>query len=591
MAARQRTVTVRSITTKLIVLIMAAAVVPLLLFATISVGSLRASTQQSVTEGNLNVATRAAEQISAYVSNSIAVLRAMGSELNGTRLQPWQQDRVAKNFVLAFPEFREISFFAPDGTLEATSRIGSPRLSPPPPGSPHDVSVSPIAIDDDLLPTTRISIPIAATADAMGGWIVGEFSLEELWRMVDRIRVGQNGYAALLSSDGRLVAHGDPNEKRYIARGELLPEHELAAALRNGRESSSSYTDEDGQVKLAAGALVKPFGWAVIVEQPHREAFAITRRVERQLVIAIAVALFITVAIGTWWGRSNISRILSLRRATEALADGRLNERVSIGGHDEIRQLGDAFNSMADHLVQLQESLRRQERQATFGRVAAGLVHDLSHPIQNIANSCKLLFRSWDDPEFRPVFRDNVERETEMVKHVLEDLKSIARPVPLEREQMDVNAHLRGIAQAMEAAATEAGVTLHMDVPSEPVLVNANDYAMGRVYRNLIQNALQATAPGGSVTVSTERANGHIRIHIADTGIGIPSDRLQTIFDDYVTTKKRGLGLGLAISRRLVEQLDGTIGVQSEVGKGTVFTIELPAEQVPTEGSDGRFRQ
>jgi signal transduction histidine kinase len=570
----------RSITGKVVLLIMSAAVLPLLLFALVSVQWLRTSTRESVTDGNLNVATRAAEQISSYVSNSVAVLRAMGSELNGTRLAPWQQDRVAKNFVLAFPEFREISFFAPDGTVQATSRIGPPRLAPPPAESPREVSVSPITIDDDLLPTTTISIPIDATADAPGGWIVGEFSLEELWRMVDRIRVGQHGYAALLSSDGRLVAHGDPNEKRHIARGELIPEHEFASALRANGPAFASYTDEDGQTKLAVGALVKPFGWSVIVEQPHTEAFAIARRVERQLVIAIIAALLMTLVIGTWWGRSNILRILSLRRATEALAAGRLDERVSIKGRDEIRQLGDAFNSMADHLVELRESLRRQERQATFGRVAAGLVHDLAHPVQIIQGRFGLLDRSWEDKEYREVFLADVRRELTTVMNILEDLRSIARPIPPERKPFDLNAHLRGIADGLRPAAAEAGLTLRVEVPPDSVFVNGNDYAMGRVYRNLIVNAIQATEPGGTITVSTESSNGTVRIRVADTGTGIPAERLNTIFEDYETTKKRGLGLGLAISRRLVEQLDGRIGVESSVGKGTVFTIELPLERV-----------
>lgn len=569
----------RSITTKLIVLIMAAAVLPLLLFGVISIRSLRASTRESVTDGNLNVATRAAEQISAYVSNSISVLRAMGSELNGTRLAPWQQDRVAKNFVLEFPEFREISFFAPGGSLQATSRIGPPRLAPPPGESPREVSVSPITIDDDLLPTTTISIPIDATADAPGGWIVGGFSLEELWRMVDRIRVGQHGYAALLSSDGRLVAHGDPNEKRHIARGDLIPEHEFAAALRANGPAFASYTDEDGQAKLAVGALVKPFGWSVIVEQPHIEAFAIARRVERQLVIAIVAALLMTLGIGTWWGRSNILRILSLRRATEALAAGRLEERVTVTGRDEIRQLGDAFNSMADDLLELQRSLGRQERQATFGRVAAGLVHDLAHPVQIIQGRFGLLDRLWDDLEYRDVFMADVKRELTTVMNILEDLRSIARPIPPERKPFDVNAHLRGIADGLRPATAEAGLTLRVEVPPDSVFVNGNDYAMGRVYRNLIVNAIHATEPGGTITVSTESSNGTVRIRVADTGTGIPAGRLNTIFDDYETTKKRGLGLGLAISRRLVEQLDGRIGVESEVGKGTVFTIELPLER------------
>jgi signal transduction histidine kinase len=569
----------RGITAKLILLIMTAAVVPLFLFALVSINSLRNSTRQSVTEGNLNVATRAAEQISAYVSNSVDVLRAIGAELNGTRLVAWQQDRVAKNFVLEFPEFREISFFAPDGTVVATSRIGAPRLKPPAPGATPDVNVAPVEIDDDLLPTTTIAVPLSPSADSAGGWIVGELRLEELWRMVDRIRVGEHGFAALLSSDGRLVAHGDPSEKRFIARGEPVPEYEVAANLRAGQPGAASYTDEDGVEKLATGALVQPYGWTVVVEQTHDEAFAIAHRVERQLLVAILGAFAITLVAGTSWSRSFISRIFTLRRGTEALAAGRLNERVSISGRDEFHQLADAFNTMADRLVELQESLRRQERQATFGRVAAGLVHDLSHPVQNIANSCKLLFLSWDDMEFRGIFRANVERETQAVKDVLEDLKNIARPIPVERRPLDLNAHVRDVAEAMRAEAEDAGLTLKVDLLSSPLPANANDYALGRVYRNLILNAIHATPPGGTITVSAERADGRARVQVGDTGSGIPPERLKTIFDDYFTTKKRGLGLGLAISRRLVEQLDGQISVRSEVGRGTVFTVELPLEQ------------
>jgi signal transduction histidine kinase len=97
------------------------------------------------------------------------------------------------------------------------------------------------------------------------------------------------------------------------------------------------------------------------------------------------------------------------------------------------------------------------------------------------------------------------------------------------------------------------------------------------VYRNLITNAIQATAPGGSVTVRTARADHHVEVTFADTGSGIPADKLSAIFEDFVTTKTRGLGLGLAISKRIVEQLNGTINVQSEVGRGTAFTLRFPA--------------
>jgi signal transduction histidine kinase len=579
----------RSLTARFVLLIVTAAVVPLLLFAFVSVRSLRQGTERSVIQGNLNVAARAAEQVAAYVTGNIAVLRAIGAELHGTRLAAWQQDRVAKNFVLEFPEFREISFFAADGTTLATSRIGAARLTAPAPapGTAANIVVAPITIDDDLLPTTTISVPVGALEGVPAGWIVGEIRLEELWRMVDRIRVGQEGFALVISEDARLVAHGNPNRKRHIASGEARPEHALAVALREDRTWQTRYRNEEGDTTLATGALIRPFNWSLFVEQPIREAFATADRLERQLVVAILGALLITLVVGIGWSRPLVRRISLLRRGTEALAAGRLDARVSVGGRDEVRQLGDAFNTMAGRLAELQDNLRRQERQATFGRVAAGLVHDLSQPVQSIANSCKLLFRAWEDLEYRTQFREIIERETEAVKHVLEDLRNIARPVPLEMEALDLGESARAAAESMRATAEAAG--LHLRIDTDPgTLVQANTYGLGRVFRNLLQNAIQATAPGGTVSVSLERDSTRARLHIGDTGSGIPPERLTTIFDDYVTTKQRGLGLGLTISRRLVEQFGGTISVRSELGRGTVFTVELDLTRAAEEAETQR---
>jgi signal transduction histidine kinase len=101
-------------------------------------------------------------------------------------------------------------------------------------------------------------------------------------------------------------------------------------------------------------------------------------------------------------------------------------------------------------------------------------------------------------------------------------------------------------------------------------------FALGRVYRNLLINAIQATAPGGNVGIATEATAERVRVRVYDTGCGIAPDRIAAIFDDFVTTKRRGLGLGLAISKKIVEQLGGQISVSSEVGKGTTFVLEFP---------------
>ena len=578
----------RTITTRFVMLVATAAVAPLVLYGAVSIYSLRSGSRQSVVEGNRHVAARAAEQIEQYMDHHVSVLRSVAADLRDTQLDPWQQSMILTNHVLDFEVFRELTLFGPGGTVVATSRLGGPTLQPPkrPSDGPY---IAPITVDDDFLPTTTVSLPITRLGEA-NGWLVGEVSLEELWRMVDRIRVGREGFATVVASGGQLIAHGDPDRKPQIAAAENLGDHELVAAVAALRsrapadgarltspdvELVSEHLDDDGRELLAVGAAVASPEWTVIVEQPVSEAFGLSNQLEVQLVVVITVALLLTVALGYYWGRSFIRPILALTRGTEAIASGRLEERVDIDGTDEFYQLGESFNGMAVKLDKLQADVRRQERQAMFGRIAAGLVHDLSHPIQNIGNSCRLIVKLFDDPEYRATFRRTVDREFASIKRVLEDLRNLARPMPLERFPVDVNRSVAEVAESMHALADTAGVELGVRASADRPFIEGDVFALGRVYRNLILNAIEATAPGGVITLSTAERDGRIRISVQDTGTGIPHDRLENIFEDFETTKRRGLGLGLAISRKIVDQLGGDISVTSTVGHGTTFSLEF----------------
>lgn len=578
----------RTITSRFVMLVATAAVAPLVLYGAVSIYSLRTGSRQSVIDGNRNVAARAAEQIEQYMDHHVSVLRSIADTLHDTQLEPWQQTQILTNHVLDFEGFRELTLFGRDGAVVATSRLGGPTLQPPliPISEPH---IAPITVDDDFLPMTTVSLPLTSLGEP-NGWLVGEVSLEELWRMVDRIRVGREGFAMVVAGGGQLIAHGDPDQKPRIAAAENLSDHELvvAVAALRARERAdgtqpallaaalvSEYLDDDGRELLAVAAAIASPEWTVIVEQPVNEAFGLSNQLEAQLVVAITVALLLTVALGYYWGRSFIRPIQALTRGTEAIASGRLEERVDIGGTDEFHRLGESFNSMAVKLNALQEDVRRKERQATFGRIAAGLVHDLSHPIQNVGNSCRLIVRLFDDPEYRATFRRTVDREFASIKRVLENLRNLARPMSLERFPVDVNRSVAEVTESMQALADTAGVRLDMRLSADQPFIEGDIFALGRVYRNLILNAIEATAPGGVVTLSTEECDGRIRISVRDTGTGIAHDRLENIFEDFQTTKRTGLGLGLAISRKIVNQLGGDISVTSTVGHGTTFSLEF----------------
>jgi signal transduction histidine kinase len=405
-----------------------------------------------------------------------------------------------------------------------------------------------------------------------------------MWRMVDQIRVGDQGYALVVAADGQLIAHGDANEKPRVARGDNLATQPLVRLVHGRRDAgpaSLEYPNDAGIQMLGVAAPLESLGWTVMVEQPRSEAYAVADQLTRQLVFIIGLALLVTVSVGYFFGRSFIRPIFALMRGTNAVAEGRLGERVTITSKDEFKQLGDSFNSMADKLVELTEDVRKKERQAMFGRMAAGLVHDLSHPIQNIGNSCKLIVRVFDDPEYRQTFTRTIDREIDTLKRVLDDLRNVARPAPVERFPIDINRSVADIVESMRGFADESGVALESRYASEPVVIDGDAFALGRVYRNLITNAIQATQPGGRVAIATVRDGDKVEVTVSDTGSGIPAERLGAIFDDFVTTKKRGLGLGLAITKRIVEQLDGTIAVASELGKGTMFTIRFPVARRP----------
>lgn len=571
---------VRRISIRFAVMLAAAAVGPLLAYGAVSLWSLRSGAQSAVIQGNLNVAARVAEEIELYVTNSVRILNGVAADLQQTNMQAWQQDRILKNYVLDFPEFRELTLLDDRGEPRATSRLGKPSTTIP--GSDsikiRTATLSQFTVDDDLLPTAVVAIRLKDRGN--DGWLVGRLNLEELWRMVNRIRVGNSGYALVVTNDGRLLAHGEPQAKTRVARGDNLAAHPLVVRVRSKEASpdgvASAEYDQDGQHMLGVAANVPDLQWTVMVEQPTSEAFSIPIALQRQLAVAIALALAAMLAAGFFWGRSFIDPILRLTRGTRALAGGKMDERVEVTSRDEIGELGSAFNNMADRLVELQEDVRKKERQAMFGRIAIGLVHDLSHPIQNIGNSCKLIVRMWEDQEYRDNFKRTVERELAQVKRVLDDLRNVARPLPLERFPIDVNKAITELVEAMQTTAQSAGLSIETEMVLGALFIEGDLFALNRVYRNLIMNALQATAPGGRVVVRTLRQGEQAIIEVADTGVGIPSERLETIFDDFVTTKRRGLGLGLAISKKVVEQLGGTIAVASQVGLGSTFSLRFP---------------
>jgi len=569
----------KRISTKLIILLVSAALIPLVLFGIFSIMASRSTNYHSVSEGNLNVAKRAADQIELYVQNGIQVLKGIAENINRTHLEAWQKETIIKNYVINFEQFHEIYLTDREGMQVATTDLGAEltdRSNDPAIANAmrSEVYRSGVYISDQLVPMMTISIPIIRLNEVDGS-VVGVIDLINMWNLVDSIRIGQEGFAFVISKEGMLIAHGRDDAKPSVIKQEDRRQWGIVKTVLSGESGVITYKNEKGEKVLGVFAPMKSLGWGLVIEQPTKEAYAMARRMTYQLVTLIIAFVILMTIVGLWGGRQIVGPIRELIRGTRAVSRGDLSQRMEVRTRDEFSELGRSFNRMTEELFNLQEEMRRNERAVTFGKIASGLVHDLKHPVKSIENSSRLLLKMYDDPHYRETFHRTVNREFANINRFLDDLHNLTHPIPL--KPIPLNLH-KVIDEAIEGYLPEAernGVRILRQFQVDSFRISADRFAIERVIKNLILNAIEAMPQGGDLVVETKSDGQWVEIGIGDTGCGIPKERLRTIFEDYITTKRKGLGLGLAISRKIVQDLNGTIEVESEPGNGTTFTLKF----------------
>ncbi len=308
------------------------------------------------------------------------------------------------------------------------------------------------------------------------------------------------------------------------------------------------------------------------------------------------LGLLLGSAGATFLARRMTRPIQALTQGVAAVGRGDLSQRIEVVSRDELGQLSTAFNEMTSQLArvrELEERLRRADRLAALGTMAAGIAHDIRNPLTSILIFSQLMSLHHDDPDVRAKFDRVVPRELERVQAVIEDMMELARSSTLNLEPTNLNEVLAQVVELYEGQATALSIKISREFASELPPCMADRKRLHRCFSNLIANGIQAMPGGGDLSVRTERVlelpliksgipiegaqnDSKIRVVIADTGQGIPPDRLQRIFDPFYTTKEKGLGLGMAITHRIIEDHKGTIDVQSQVDMGTTFTIHLP---------------
>jgi signal transduction histidine kinase len=286
--------------------------------------------------------------------------------------------------------------------------------------------------------------------------------------------------------------------------------------------------------------------------------------------------------------------IQALMDGVAAVGRGDFGRRIEVTSQDELGRLSAAFNEMSTQLARvrdLEERLRRADRLAALGTMAAGIAHDIRNPLTSILIFSQLMSLHHDDPDVREKFNRVVPRELERVQAVIEDMMELARPATMHRELVSINELLTQVLELYEGQASGQSIKIVREYDQDLPFCMADRKRLHRCFSNIVSNAIQAMPNGGDLSLRSSQASTTllpksgqpeprtepaVEVAISDTGQGIPADRLSRIFDPFFTTKEKGMGLGMAITHRIVEDHKGNIEVQSEEGLGTTFTVHLP---------------
>ncbi len=228
--------------------------------------------------------------------------------------------------------------------------------------------------------------------------------------------------------------------------------------------------------------------------------------------------------------------------------------------------------------INLQKLMMQQEKLASIGRLSAGVAHEVNNPLTTILTTALLMQEDIEasDPMFEEL--ETIARETLRCRKIVTSLLDFARQTKPEKREHKINDIVEEsiLLTKKQAAFKDVGIDYHFS--GEIPLMRVDKGQIQQALINLLLNAVEATEADGQIRVRTDWVPSRKTavIAIQDTGHGIPSEKLDSIFDPFFTTKETGTGLGLAITHGIVEQHGGAIEVESEPGKGTVFTITLP---------------
>jgi len=444
------------------------------------------------------------------------------------------------------------------------------------------------------------------------GAIVADVDLGSVVEAIGSARIGAAGYAYAVDARGELIAHPDVNLVLKHTSFAALPQVQAAmtGAPADRAEVVTTGRDPNGREVLSAYRRVDPPGWRVFFEEPTSEAFAPIEAAIWRTALLLAVFLCVAVVTSILLARNLARPIESIQVAAARIGSGALDQRIEISSRDELGALAEEFNRMAGRLQESYAGLEHQVQERTRelasalsllddqtreleaashhkSEFLANMSHELRTPLNAISGFSQVLRKQLygEINEKQAEYLDDILASARHLTTLIDDVLDLSK---VEAGQIELEVVLFSLREALDdgAVIVRERATLEgvrVSVSSDPDLdpIIGDERRIRQVVFNLLSNAVKFAPAGGTVEVTAARVDDEVRVSVSDSGPGIAPEDQVRIFEEFQQAaagkeQREGTGLGLALSKRLIELHGGRIWVESELGKGSTFVFTLP---------------
>ena len=372
----------------------------------------------------------------------------------------------------------------------------------------------------------------------------------------------------------RIEAYHELTQEVFTAPVPPVPERHAEAALRMGADLINKVKD---LIIISSSNLDKK-------EKEIMQGIAHRKNI---LFLLVTIGPFFAVGFAFILIQSLTRPVNSLLDATRRLKAGDLAYRIR-GLHGEFGEVADSFNEMAESLKKQMQEMQRTEQLRVSGEMAAGIAHEIRNPLAGMKVSIEVLLTELDLEERDRIVLSKIIGQIRQIELLMRNLLNFARPVAAQPAVVNINKILERTIYFIEKhpsfSSHDARKQIVRELDDHLPDIIADPQQMQQVFLNLFLNAADAAPEGGKITVKTchDKTEGTIAIELHDTGKGIPDELTEKIFQPFFTTKGKGTGLGLAVSKRIVEEHGGAITASNSASGGAVFRIILPVKMAET---------